>query len=137
MTTIHMLYCFRPVDAHRAARQRGPVIERERVQIRLRLSSGVDARIRLCQWRLGQSGRQVARLRRLEMVQERNANNQVTAQLVRDGNIGGILSRTTAEGHAFYGYDGQVNVALLTNSAGQDVGHYRYDAFGNTLEEGT
>ena len=26
------------------------------------------------------------------------------------------------------------NVTLLTDSAGQDVGHYRYDAFGQTLE---
>ena len=70
----------------------------------------------------------------LNVIQERNVNNQVTAQLVRDGNIAGILSRTTADGPAFYGYDDRGNVALLTNSAGQDVGHYRYDAFGNTLE---
>ena len=70
----------------------------------------------------------------LDVVQERNANNQVTAQLVRDGNIGGILSRTTATGATFYGYDGNGNVTLLTDNAGQDVGHYRYDAFGNTLE---
>ena len=70
----------------------------------------------------------------LDVVQERNAGNEVTAQLVRDGNIGGILSRTTATGAAFYGYDGNGNVTLLTDSAGQDVGHYRYDAFGNTLE---
>ena len=53
---------------------------------------------------------------------------------MRDGNIAGILSRTTADGAAFYGYDGNGNVTLLTNSAGQDVGHYRYGAFGNTLE---
>ena len=70
----------------------------------------------------------------LNVIQERNVNNQVTAQLVRNGNIGGILSRTTTDGPAFYGYDGNGNVTLLTNSAGQDVGHYRYDAFGNTLE---
>ena len=70
----------------------------------------------------------------LDVIQERNAANQVTAQLVRDGNIGGILSRTTAQGPAFYAYDDKGNVTLLTNAAGQDVGHYRYDAFGNTLE---
>ena len=70
----------------------------------------------------------------MDVVQERNYSNQVTAQLVRDGNIGGILSRTTTAGVAFYGYDGNGNVTLLTNSAGQDVGHYRYDAFGQTLE---
>ncbi len=44
------------------------------------------------------------------------------------------FSRTTAAGPAFYGYDGNGNVTLLTNAAGGDVGHYRYDAFGNTLE---
>ena len=70
----------------------------------------------------------------LDVVQERHENNFLKAQLVRDGNIAGILSRTTADGPAFYGYDDRGNVALLTNSAGQDVGHYRYDAFGNTLE---
>ena len=70
----------------------------------------------------------------MDVIQERNSANEVTAQLVRDGNIGGILSRTTATGAAFYGYDGNGNVSLLTDSAGADVGHYRYDAFGNTLE---
>ena len=53
---------------------------------------------------------------------------------MREGNIGGILSRTTAAGPAFYGYNDKGNVTLLTDSAGQDVGHYRYDAFGVTLE---
>ena len=37
----------------------------------------------------------------MDVIQERNYSNQVTAQLVRDGNIGGILSRTTATGAAF------------------------------------
>ena len=62
----------------------------------------------------------------LDVVQERDANNNVTAQLVRDGNIGGILSRTTAAGATFYGYDDNGNVTLLTDSAGQDVGHYHF-----------
>ena len=70
----------------------------------------------------------------LDVVQERNAGNQVTAQLVRDGNIGGILSRSTAAGATFFGYDGGGNVTLLTDANGDDVGRYRYDAFGNTLE---
>ena len=70
----------------------------------------------------------------LDVVQERNADNQVTAQLVRDGNIGGILSRSTQAGATFFGYDGGGNVTLLTDANGDDVGRYRYDAFGNTLE---
>ena len=70
----------------------------------------------------------------LDVIQERDTNNYVTAQIVRDGNIGGILSRTTSAGAAFYGYDGNGNVTLLTDAGGTDVGHYRYDAFGNTLE---
>lgn len=37
----------------------------------------------------------------LDAVQERNTNNEVSAQLVRDGSVGGILSRTTAQGAAF------------------------------------
>ena len=70
----------------------------------------------------------------LDVVQERNAANEVTAQLVRDGNIGGILSRSTQAGASFFGYDGSGNVTLLTDANGDDVGRYRYDAFGNTLE---
>ena len=70
----------------------------------------------------------------MDVVQERNAANEVTAQLVRSGNIGGILSRSTGAGASFYGYDGGGNVTLLTDSNGAEVGHYRYDAFGNTLE---
>ena len=70
----------------------------------------------------------------MDVIQERDANNYVTAQIVRDGNISGILSRTTATGATFYGYDGNGNVTLLTDASGTDVAHYRYDAFGNTLE---
>ena len=70
----------------------------------------------------------------MDVIQERDANNYVTAQIVRDGNIGGILSRYTGQGAAFYGYDGNGNVTLLTDASGTDVAHYRYDAFGNTLE---
>ena len=70
----------------------------------------------------------------MDVVQERNGLNQVTAQLVRSGNIGGILSRSTAMGASFFGYDGGGNVTLLTDANGNEVGHYRYDAFGNTLE---
>lgn len=73
----------------------------------------------------------------LDVVQERDAGNVVTAQLVRDGNIGGILSRTrfvggTAQGAVFYHYDGAGNVIQLTSGYGQSVGSYFYDAWGQT-----
>ena len=67
------------------------------------------------------------------VVQERNAQNEITAQLVRSGNIGGILSRSTVTGAMFYGYDGAGNVTTLTDGAGAVVGSYAYDAFGNTV----
>ena len=70
----------------------------------------------------------------LDVVQERNEANEVTAQIVRDGNIGGILSRSTSAGASFFGYDGSGNVTLLSDASGNEVGRYRYDAFGNTLE---
>ena len=70
----------------------------------------------------------------MDVVQERNEANEVTAQIVRDGNIGGILSRSTAAGASFFGYDGNGNVTLLSDAVGNEVGRYRYDAFGNTLE---
>ena len=73
----------------------------------------------------------------LDVIQERgvaNNFNAFTAQIDRDGGVSGILSRTTYQGSVFYGYDGNGNVTLLTDANGQDVGHYRYDAFGNTLE---
>ena len=69
----------------------------------------------------------------LDVIQERNAANQVTAQLVRVGNIGGILSHSTATGATFYGYDGAGNVTTLTDGTGTVVGSYAYDAFGNTV----
>ena len=70
----------------------------------------------------------------LDVIQERHSNNYLRAHLVRDGGVSGILSRTNYQGTAFYGYDGNGNVTLLTDASGTDVAHYRYDAFGNTLE---
>ena len=47
----------------------------------------------------------------MDVVQERNQNNVVTASYTRTGNIGGILARTSSSSSAFYGYDGGGNVA--------------------------
>ena len=72
----------------------------------------------------------------MDVVQERNQYNVVTASYARTGNIGGILARTTGAGNVgstFYGYDGAGNVVTLTNSSGAEVGSYTYDAWGNTV----
>ena len=70
----------------------------------------------------------------LDTVQERGDNNVLMAQLTRDGNIGGVLSRKAGAVTSFFGYDGNGNVALLSDAQGNGVGHYRYDGFGNALE---
>ena len=70
----------------------------------------------------------------LDTVQERGESNQVLAQLTRDGNIGGILSRKVGASTSFFGHDGNGNVTLLSDAQGNGVGHYRYDGFGNALE---
>ena len=69
------------------------------------------------------------------VVQERDANNLPLVNYVRDGNIGGLLSKTdVASGNNyFYHYDSNGNVAQLTSSAGNSVAEYSYDAYGNTL----
>ena len=69
----------------------------------------------------------------MNIIQERDQNNVVTASITRAGNIGGILARTTNASSVFYGYDGGGNVTNLTNNAGAQVGSYTYDAFGNTV----
>ena len=69
----------------------------------------------------------------MDVVQERDQNNVVTASYTRTGNIGGILARTTSSGSVFYGYDGGGNVVTLTDRNDVVVGFYTYDAFGNTV----
>ena len=70
------------------------------------------------------------------VIQERDANNNVAATYTRRGNIGGLLARTTADGHFYYHYDGRGNVSQLTDSAQATVARYEYDAFGNTSASG-
>ena len=69
----------------------------------------------------------------MDVVQERDGNNAVTASYTRTSNIGGIMARTTSTGSSFYGYDGGGNVTTLTDAAGAQVGSYTYDAWGNTV----
>jgi len=69
----------------------------------------------------------------MDLVQERSADGTVKASYVRDGNIGGILSRSTPDGTFYYHYDGNGNVVALTDANENIVAQYSYDAFGNTL----
>ena len=69
----------------------------------------------------------------MDVVQERDQNNNVTASYTRMGNIGGLLARSTSTGSVFYGYDGGGNVTSLTDATGAVVGSYTYDAWGNTI----
>ena len=69
----------------------------------------------------------------MDVVQERDQNNVVTASYTRTGNIGGLLARTSSSGSVFYGYDGGGNVTTLTNRNDVVVGSYTYDAWGNTV----
>jgi RHS repeat-associated protein len=69
----------------------------------------------------------------MDVVQERDGGNALVANLTRDGNIGGILARSTAQGHFFYHYDGSGNVVQLSDSSQTQVAEYSYDAYGNML----
>ena len=74
------------------------------------------------------------------VIQERDGNNNVTATYTRGqgmgGGIGGLLARSTAEGHFYYHYDGRGNVTQLTDATQATVARYDYDAFGNTSATG-
>lgn len=72
----------------------------------------------------------------MNIVQERDAQNQVLATYTRSGNIGGILSRTDQNGSLFYHYDGRGNVSQLSDAQGKVQARYSYDAFGNTTSSG-
>ena len=69
----------------------------------------------------------------MNVVQERDGNNVTTAELTRDGGIGGILARTRAQGTDYYTYDGRGNVVQLTDSTGATKAAYSYTAFGSPL----
>jgi len=81
----------------------------------------------------------------MDVVQERDGNNVVRANLTRVGNIGGLLSRQTytsagvLDKTAFYAYDGSGNVVGTTDASQNVQSAYWYDAFGNTqkLQENT
>jgi hypothetical protein len=73
----------------------------------------------------------------MNVVQERDGTNAVTAFYTRGadmgGGIGGLLARTTSSGSFFYHYDGRGNVTQLTDSNQDAVAKYSYTAFGAML----
>lgn len=69
----------------------------------------------------------------LNVIQERDANNNILVNYTRDGNIGGILAKTDSTGNYFFNYDGHGNVTQLTDAGQNSVAEYFYDAYGNTL----
>ena len=73
----------------------------------------------------------------MNVVQERDGQNNLICTYTRSGNIGGILARTDGNGSLFYHYDGRGNVAQLSDGTAQIVARYSYDAFGNTTASGT
>jgi len=66
----------------------------------------------------------------MDIIQERDGNDNLVANVNRAGNIGGILARTTSAGSVYYHSDGDGNVVQLTNSMGGVVASYSYNAFG-------
>lgn len=69
----------------------------------------------------------------MDIIQERSADNEVTATYTRAGNIGGLLARSVGADHYNYHYDGNGNVVNLTDANGAVAAAYTYDAYGNTL----
>lgn len=72
----------------------------------------------------------------MDVVQERDAQNDLICTYTRAGNLGGILARSDVTGHLFYHYDGRGNVSQLTDGSAQVQARYSYDALGNTSSSG-
>ncbi|MEO6907155.1 MAG: hypothetical protein ABI210_04620, partial [Abditibacteriaceae bacterium] len=77
----------------------------------------------------------------MQVIQERDGSDNVTAMNVWDGNIGGLEARivydvvtpTNPPQKYFYHYDGSGNVAAVTDASQATVAQYEYDAYGNTI----
>jgi len=67
----------------------------------------------------------------MDLIEERDGSNNFVAFYTRTGNIGEILSRTTASATFYYHYDGNGNVVSLTDDSENVVATYEYDAYGN------
>ena len=75
------------------------------------------------------------------MIQERDGNDNVIANNIWDGNIGGLEARVVYDINTpanppqkyFYHYDGSGNVTAVTDDSQSTVASYNYDAYGNQL----
>jgi len=75
----------------------------------------------------------------MQVIQERDGDDNVVATDIWDGNISGLESRivydvdtpTNPPQKFFYHYDGSGNVTAVTDETQQTVAQYEYDAYGN------
>ena len=77
----------------------------------------------------------------MQVIQERDGDDNVVANNIWDGNIGGLEARivydintpTNPPQKYFYHYDGSGNVTAVTDDSQATVATYDYDAYGNLL----
>jgi RHS repeat-associated protein len=70
----------------------------------------------------------------LDVIREQNVWGGNIATYIRDGNIGGLLSKEDGVGYRyFYHYDGSGNVVAMTDQQENVVAEYTYDAWGVLL----
>jgi YD repeat-containing protein len=77
----------------------------------------------------------------MQVIQERDGNNNVIANDICDGNIGGLEARvvydvdtpTNPPQKYFYHYDGSENMTAVTDDNQTTVATYDYDAYGNLI----
>jgi RHS repeat-associated protein len=69
----------------------------------------------------------------MDVVQERDGSNAVVCTYTRDGNIGGILAKSTPDGNFYFHYDASGNVVGLSDALHNAVATYDYDAYGNLI----
>ena len=77
----------------------------------------------------------------MQVIQERDGDDNVIANNIWDGNIGGLEARVVYDINTpanppqkyFYHYDGSGNVTAVTDDSQTTVAQYEYDAYGNTI----
>jgi RHS repeat-associated protein len=108
-------------------------LDRLRIITKFTWDTGTSAWVQQSQKKLVYDGMQV--------IQERDGDDNVVANNIWDGNIGGLEARVVYDIETpanppqkyFYHYDGSGNVTAVTNDSQQTVAKYDYDAYGNLL----